>query len=46
MKSAWKLCAILFLAASLVAQTSPASKPKKAKPKPRPQPSRRQMCRH
>jgi hypothetical protein len=33
MKSAWKLCAILFLAASLVAQTSPAPKPKKAKAK-------------
>jgi hypothetical protein len=31
MKSAWKLCAILFLAASLVAQTSTAPKPKKAK---------------
>jgi len=33
MKSAWKLCVILFLAASLVAQTSTASKPKKAKAK-------------
>jgi hypothetical protein len=32
MKSAWKLCAILFLATSLVAQTSTAPKPKKAKP--------------
>ncbi len=32
MKSAWKLCAIMFLATSLVAQTSPAPKPKKAKP--------------
>ncbi len=31
MKSAWKLCAVLFLAASLVAQTSTPSKPKKAK---------------
>jgi hypothetical protein len=31
MKSAWKLCAILFLATGLVAQTSTASKPKKAK---------------
>src|SRR5260370_19471804 len=31
MKSAWKLCAILFLAASLVAQTSKAPKPKKAR---------------
>jgi hypothetical protein len=30
MKSAWKLCAILFLATGLVAQTSPAPKPKKA----------------
>src|ERR1700728_3933902 len=29
MKSAWKLCAIVFLATSLVAQTSPAPKPKK-----------------
>jgi hypothetical protein len=32
MKSAWKLCAIMFLATSLVAQTSTAPKPKKAKP--------------
>jgi hypothetical protein len=32
MKSAWKLCAILFLATGLVAQTSTAPKPKKAKP--------------
>jgi hypothetical protein len=32
MKSAWRLCAILFLAASLVAQTGTAPKPKKAKP--------------
>ena len=32
MKSAWKLCAILFLATGLVAQTTPAPKPKKAKP--------------
>src|SRR5258708_27943663 len=31
MKSAWKLCAILFLATSLVAQTSTAPKPKKAR---------------
>jgi hypothetical protein len=31
MKSAWKLCVILFLATSLVAQTSTAPKPKKAK---------------
>ena len=31
MKSAWILCAIMFLAASLVAQTSTAPKPKKAK---------------
>src|SRR5713101_9169654 len=31
MKAAWKLCAILFLATSLVAQTSTAPKPKKAK---------------
>src|SRR6202044_2907926 len=29
MKSAWKLCAIVFLSTSLVAQTSPAPKPKK-----------------
>ena len=32
MKSAWKLCAIMFLAMSLVAQTSTAPKPKRAKP--------------
>jgi hypothetical protein len=32
MKSAWKLCAITFLATSLVAQTSTAPKPKKSKP--------------
>jgi hypothetical protein len=31
MKSAWKLCAILFLATSLVAQTDAAPKPKKTK---------------
>ena len=31
MKSAWKLCAILFLATSLVAQTDSAPKPKKGK---------------
>jgi hypothetical protein len=31
MKSAWKLCAILFLATSLVAQTSAPPKPKKAR---------------
>ncbi len=31
MKSAWKLCVILFLASSLVAQTSTAPKPRKAK---------------
>jgi hypothetical protein len=31
MRSAWKLCAILFLATSLVAQTGTAPKPKKAK---------------
>ena len=31
MKSAWKLCAIMFLATSLVAQTSTPPKPKKAK---------------
>lgn len=31
MKSAWKLCAILFLATSLVGQTGTAPKPKKAK---------------
>jgi hypothetical protein len=34
MKSAWKSCAILFLATSLVAQTSTAPNPKKAKAKP------------
>jgi len=33
MKSAWKLCVILFLAASLVAQTSAPPKPKKARAK-------------
>src|SRR6266436_1128370 len=32
MKSAWKVCAILFLATGLVAQTSTTPKPKKAKP--------------
>jgi hypothetical protein len=32
MKSAWKVCAILFLATGLVAQTSTAPKPRKAKP--------------
>jgi Skp family chaperone for outer membrane proteins len=32
MKFAWKLCAILFLATGLVAQTSTEPKPKKAKP--------------
>src|ERR1022692_1503360 len=31
MKSSWKLCVILFLATSLVAQTSAGPKPKKAK---------------
>ena len=31
MKSAWKVCAILFLATALVGQTSTATKPKKAK---------------
>jgi len=31
MKPAWKLCAIMFLATALVAQTSSPSKPKKAK---------------
>lgn len=31
MKSAWKLCVILFLAGALAAQTSPPPKPKKAK---------------
>ena len=34
MKSAWKVCAILFLATGLVAQTSAPPKPKKAKPAP------------
>ena len=33
MNSAWKLCVILFLATSLVAQTSTAPKPKKPKAK-------------
>ncbi len=32
MKSAWKVCAILFLATGLVAQTSTAPKPRKPKP--------------
>jgi len=32
MKSAWKVCAILFLATGLVAQTSTSPKPKKARP--------------
>src|ERR1035438_3823343 len=32
MKSAWNVCAILFLATGLVAQTSTAPKPRKAKP--------------
>ena len=32
MKSAWKLCAIMFLVTSLVAQTGTAPKPKKTKP--------------
>jgi hypothetical protein len=32
MKSAWKLCAILFLATGLVGQSSPAPKPRKPKP--------------
>ena len=32
MKSAWKVCAILFLATWLVGQTSTAPKPRKAKP--------------
>jgi hypothetical protein len=31
MKSAWKLCAIMFLATALLAQTSPAPKSKRAK---------------
>jgi len=35
MKSAWKLCVIVFLASSLVAQTSTAPKPKKAKTAPK-----------
>jgi hypothetical protein len=34
MKSAWRLCVIVFLATSLVAQTSTAPKPKKAKAAP------------
>jgi hypothetical protein len=34
MKSAWKMCAILFLATSLVAQTNTAPKPRKAKAAP------------
>src|SRR2546427_10223799 len=34
MKPAWKLCAILFLATTLVAQTSTPPKSKKAKPAP------------
>jgi hypothetical protein len=32
MKSAWKVCAILFLATGLVGQTSTAPKPRKTKP--------------
>jgi hypothetical protein len=32
MKSAWKVCAILFLATALVGQTSPAPKPRKPRP--------------
>ncbi len=32
MKSAWKVCAILFLATALVGQTSTAPKPRKARP--------------
>jgi hypothetical protein len=32
MNSAWKVCAILFLATALVAQTGTAPKPRKAKP--------------
>ena len=32
MKTAWNVCAILFLATGLVAQSSPAPKPKKSKP--------------
>jgi hypothetical protein len=32
MKSAWKVCAILFLATGLVAQTSTAPKPRRPKP--------------
>jgi hypothetical protein len=35
MKSAWKFCAIMFLATSLIAQTSTAPKSKKAKAAPR-----------
>jgi len=34
MKSAWKLCVLVFLATLLVAQTNTAPKPKKAKAKP------------
>src|ERR1700677_349242 len=34
MKSAWKLCVLVFLATSLVAQTSTAPNPKKAKAAP------------
>ncbi len=34
MKAAWKLCAIIFLATSLVAQTSTPPKPKKARTAP------------
>src|SRR5882757_4355902 len=34
MKSAWKMCAILFLATSLVAQTNTAPKPRKPKAAP------------
>src|SRR5580704_3407818 len=34
MKSAWKLCVTVFLATSLVAQTSTAPKPKRAKAAP------------
>jgi hypothetical protein len=34
MKSAWKLCAVMFLATSLVAQTSTPPKPKKTKTAP------------
>jgi hypothetical protein len=32
MKSAWRLCAVIFLSAGLVAQSSTAAKPRKAKP--------------